>query len=39
MPTFFKRKDGVSPRGQWDPEKLIEAIKRIKQGDIFLLRS
>ncbi|GBN32005.1 hypothetical protein AVEN_129884-1 [Araneus ventricosus] len=34
MPTFYKRKEDVRPRGQWDPERLIEAIKRIKQGDI-----
>ena len=31
MPT---RKEGVKPRGQWNSERLKEAIKRIKQGGI-----
>lgn len=36
MPTFYKRKPGVKPRGMWSIAQLQEAINRLRAGDIGL---
>lgn len=36
MPTLYKRKAGVKPRGQWTAQQLQEAVTRLRAGEIGL---